>query len=127
MSADIEWTDTRDGDAPLVKLAAMLQALEMEPAAVNLSAQQLAVICRRITKLAKRASTPPPQPSGSEGSVAELQAMVLLLRTALAEAMDWNWLDDDARPSRTATFCDAAMCSVDAMLAAAPQPTTKKG
>jgi hypothetical protein len=120
VSADIEWTDTRDGDAPLVKLAAMLQALEMEPAAVNLSAQQLAVICRGITKVAKRASA---QPSGSEGSVPELQAMVLLLRTALAEAMDWNWLDDDARPSGTATFCDAAMRSVDAMLAAAPSPT----
>lgn len=31
------------------------------------------------------------------------------LLAALAAAMDWNWLDDDARPSRTADICDAAI------------------
>ena len=27
----------------------------------------------------------------------------------LAEAMEWNWLDDDARPSRIADLCDRAL------------------
>ena len=31
------------------------------------------------------------------------------LLAALDAAMDWNWLDDDARPSRTADICDAAI------------------
>ncbi len=50
----------------------------------------------------------------------ELRQTVLILRNALARAMEWNWLDDDARPSGTALLCDAALASVDAMLAAAP-------
>ena len=31
------------------------------------------------------------------------------LAEALRLAMDWNWLDEDARPSRTAEICDAAL------------------
>lgn len=31
------------------------------------------------------------------------------LLEALREAMEWNWLDDDARPSRVAEKCDAAI------------------
>jgi len=40
-------------DPPLVKLTAMLQALEFEPAAVNLSAEVLAAACRAIARQAK--------------------------------------------------------------------------
>lgn len=46
-------------DPPLVKLAAMLQALEFGPMAVNLSAAALAAACRAIANQAKRASTAP--------------------------------------------------------------------
>jgi hypothetical protein len=31
------------------------------------------------------------------------------LAEALELAMEWNWLDDDARPSKTASICDAAL------------------
>ena len=31
------------------------------------------------------------------------------LAEALREAMEWNWLDDDARPSRIADLCDRAL------------------
>jgi|SRR6185312_50923 len=33
------------------------------------------------------------------------------LAQALREAMRWNWLDDDARPSETADICDAALAA----------------
>ena len=36
---------------------------------------------------------------------AEVEALVAALR----EAMEWNWLDEDARPSRIADQCDAAL------------------
>lgn len=39
----------------------------------------------------------------------EWQARVERLAEALGLAMDWNWLDEDARPSRTAEICDAAL------------------
>lgn len=56
-----------DGDdAPMVKLAAVLQALEFEPAAVNHSAAVLSVICRAVAKQAKRAAVPTP-PAVSNG------------------------------------------------------------
>lgn len=38
--------------------------------------------------------------------LAEQRAALL---EALREAMEWNWLDDDARPSRVAEKCDAAI------------------
>ena len=38
-----------------------------------------------------------------------LEAKVDQLAEALGLAMDWNWLDEDARPSRTAEICDAAL------------------
>ena len=37
------------------------------------------------------------------------QARAERLAEALRLAMDWNWLDEDARPSRTAEICDAAL------------------
>ena len=43
--------------------------------------------------------------------VAECSARIAQLEHALREAMDWNWLDDDARPSEKATLCDAALAS----------------
>ena len=36
---------------------------------------------------------------------AEVEALVAALR----EAMEWNWLDDDARPSKIADQCDKAL------------------
>ena len=39
----------------------------------------------------------------------EWQARAERLAEALGLAMDWNWLDEDARPSRTAEICDAAL------------------
>jgi hypothetical protein len=62
------------------------------------------------------------QPEAGSVGVPELQAMVLLLRTALVKAMNGNLLDNDAQPSATAKFCNAALSSVDAMLSAAPAP-----
>jgi hypothetical protein len=41
------------------------------------------------------------------------------LAAALRRAMDWNWLDDDARPSEVAAQCDAVLATHDAP---APQP-----
>jgi hypothetical protein len=67
-------------------------------------------------------STPQPPPEQAGSVVPELQAMVLLLRTALVKAMNGNLLDNDAQPSATAKFCNAALLSVDTMLSAAPAP-----
>ena len=40
---------------------------------------------------------------------ARLIAAAPELMEALRLAMEWNWLDDDARPSRVAEICDAAI------------------
>lgn len=40
---------------------------------------------------------------------ARLIAAAPELLEALRLAMEWNWLDDDARPSRVAEICDAAI------------------
>ena len=48
----------------------------------------------------------------------EWQARVERLAEALGLAMDWNWLDEDARPSRTAEICDAALDPTAALEAA---------
>lgn len=39
----------------------------------------------------------------------QAEARAERLAEALRLAMDWNWLDDDARPSGTADVCDAAL------------------
>ena len=40
---------------------------------------------------------------------AEPDPLLAILWNALRDAMDWNWLDEDARPSPVADRCDAAL------------------
>ena len=47
--------------------------------------------------------------AGYAAAKAEQSAAAHELLEALRSAMEWNWLDDDARPSRVAEICDAAI------------------
>ena len=49
---------------------------------------------------------------GLKDQLRQLAEQRAALLEALREAMEWNWLDDDARPSRVAEKCDAAIALV---------------
>lgn len=87
-----------------------------EPADAQLADTQRAIIEAAEARWYARAKVE----GEANDEAPELRQTVLILRNVLARAMEWNWLDDDARPSDTALLCDAALASVDAMLAAAP-------